>query len=137
MLYPVYVHEGDAEHAHSVTIPNFPGCFSAADNWNELPAMVQESIELYCDGEDMELPEPSSLDQLIENREYNGGFWMMLDINISKLNLKPVQINISLPSQLVSHIDDVCAHNQQMTRSGFLAMAAQKMLSANTIESFK
>ncbi len=54
---------------------------------------------------------------------------MMLDINISKLNLKPVQINISLPSRLVSRIDDVCTNNQQMTRSGFLAMAAQKMLS--------
>ncbi|RKZ53886.1 MAG: HicB family protein [Candidatus Parabeggiatoa sp. nov. 3] len=134
MLYPVYVHEGDVEHAHSVTIPDFPGCFSAADNWDELPAMVQESIELYCEGEDMDLPEPSSLEQLIKKREYNGGFWMMLDINISKLNLKPVQINIYLPERLLSHIDDACANNQQMTRSGFLAMAAQKMLSVNTID---
>ncbi len=32
MLYPVYVHQGDAEHAHGVTLPDFPGCFSAADN---------------------------------------------------------------------------------------------------------
>ena len=131
MLYPVYVHVGDVEHAHSVTIPDFPGCFSAADNWDELPAMVQEAIELYCEDEDMELPEPSSLGPLRKNQEYNGGFWMMLDINISKLNLKSVQINLSLPERLVSRIDDACA-NQQMTRSGFLAMAAQKMLSVNT-----
>ena len=87
MLYPVYVHQGNTEYADSVTIPDFPGCFSAADNWNELPAMVQEAIELYCEGEDMELPEPSSLEHLIKNREYNNGFWMMLDINISKLIL--------------------------------------------------
>jgi len=131
MLYPVYVHEGDVEHAHSVTIPDFPGCFSAADNWDELPAMVQEAIALYCEDEDMELPEPSSLGQLRKNQAYNGGLWMMLDINISKLNLKSVQINLSLPERLVSRIDDACA-NQQMTRSGFLAMAAQKMLSVNT-----
>ena len=31
MLYPVYVHVGDDQYAHSVTIPDFPGCFSAAD----------------------------------------------------------------------------------------------------------
>ena len=30
MLYPVYVHIGDADHAHGVTFPDFPGCFSAA-----------------------------------------------------------------------------------------------------------
>jgi len=32
MLYPVYVHLGDETHAHGVTIPDFPGCFSAADD---------------------------------------------------------------------------------------------------------
>ncbi len=90
MLYPIYVHQGDGEHAHGVTIPDFPGCFSAVDNWDELPAMVQESIELYCEGEDMELPKPSSLEKLIKNKEYQAGVWMILDINVSKLNLKSV-----------------------------------------------
>jgi len=105
MLYPIYVHQGDAKHAHGVTIPDFPGCFSAVDNWEELPAMLQESIELYCEGEDMELPKPSSLEKLIKNKEYQTGIWMMLDINVSKLNLKSVPLNISLPSKLVSHLD--------------------------------
>ena len=40
MLYPVYVHLGDAKHAHGVTFPDFPGCFSAADGWNDLPAAI-------------------------------------------------------------------------------------------------
>lgn len=60
--------------------------FSAVDNWDELPAMVQEAIEVYCDGEDMELPKPSSLEELIKNEEYQGGIWMMLDINVSRLD---------------------------------------------------
>ncbi len=42
MLYPVYVHLGDAKHAHGVTFPDFPGCFSAADDWNDLPAAIQD-----------------------------------------------------------------------------------------------
>ncbi len=34
MLYPAYIHIGDDQHAHGVTIPDFPGCFSAADEWS-------------------------------------------------------------------------------------------------------
>jgi predicted RNase H-like HicB family nuclease len=45
MLFPVYVHVGDKDHAHGVTIPDLPGCFSAADEWEDLPRMVQEAVE--------------------------------------------------------------------------------------------
>ena len=132
MLYPIYVHQGDAEHAHGITIPDFPGCFSAVDNWDELPVMVQESIELYCEGEDMELPKPSSLEKLVKNKEYQGGIWMMLDINVSRLNLKSVQLNISLPSKLVSRLDAYVSRHQ-MTRSDFLTLAALKLMDKNKL----
>ena len=132
MLYPIYVHQGDAEHAHGVTVPDFPGCFSAVDNWDELPVMVQEAIELYCDGEDMELPKPSSLEELIKNEEYQGGIWMMLDINVSKLNLKSVQLNISLSSKLVSRLDAYISRHQ-MTRSDFLTLAALEIMDQNKL----
>ncbi len=132
MLYPIYVHQGDAEHAHGITIPDFPGCFSAVDNWDELPAMVQESIELYCEGEDMELPKPSSLETLVKNKEYQGGIWMMLDINVSRLNLKSVQLNISLPSKLVSRLDAYVS-SHQMTRSDFLMLAALEVMDQNKL----
>ena len=46
-----------------------------------------------------------------------------------------IPIFSSRPERLVSRIDDVCANNQQMTRSAFLAMSAQKMLSVNTMDS--
>jgi len=127
MLYPIYVHPGDAEHAHGVTIPDFPGCFSAADNWDELPAMVQQAIELYCDGEEMELPTPSSLEQLMKNEDYHEGIWIMLDINISKLNLKAVQLNIFLSEKLVSRIDAYSSRHQ-MTRHVFFARAAEEIM---------
>ena len=132
MLYPIYVHQGDAEHAHGITIPDFPGCFSAVDNWDELPAMVQESIELYCEGEDMELPKPSSLEELVKNKEYQGGIWMMLDINVSRLNLKSVQLYISLPSKLVSRLDAYVSRHQ-MTRSDFLTLAALEVMDQNKL----
>jgi len=127
MLYPIYVHLGDHEHAHGVTIPDFPGCFSAADNWDKLPGMVQEAIEVYCDGEDMLLPEPSSLEQLMPNKDYQNGIWIMLDIDVSKLLKKSVYLNVSLPTNLVSRIDSY-ANSHKMTRSGFLSLAAQEKI---------
>jgi hypothetical protein len=38
MLYPVYVHR-DLESSHGVTFPDFPGCFSAADELAEILAL--------------------------------------------------------------------------------------------------
>lgn len=127
MLYPVYVHQGDENHAHGITIPDFPGCFSAADNWDDLPRMVQEAVELYCDGEDMTIPAPSSLDALQGDEQYQDGIWVMIDIDIDHLETKPVRLNISLPSNLVQQIDH-WAKDHSMTRSGFLAQAARESM---------
>jgi len=123
MLYPVYVHLGDENHAHGVTIPDFPGCFSAADDWDLLPNAIQEAIELYCEGEDMDIPAPTPLEKLIANTDYEGGAWMLVDVDVSRLSTKPVRINISLPENLVQSIDRY-AKAHHLTRSGFLAKAA-------------
>jgi predicted RNase H-like HicB family nuclease len=123
MLYSVYVHVGDDHHSHGVTIPDFPGCFSAADDWDLLPVKVQEAIELYCEGEDMDIPLPTSLEKLMSSPEYEGGAWLLVDVDVSRLSTKPVRINISLPENLVQSIDDY-AKTHHLTRSGFLARAA-------------
>ena len=52
MLYPVCVHRGDTGSL-GATVPDFPGCFSGADDWRELPRMVREAIEVRCEGEDL------------------------------------------------------------------------------------
>jgi predicted RNase H-like HicB family nuclease len=70
MLYPAYVHIGDNQRAHGVTIPDFSGCFSAADKWEDLPHMIQEAAEVYFEGEDIAVPAPTSLEQLAAAPEY-------------------------------------------------------------------
>lgn len=50
MLYPLYLHVGDARHAHGVTFPDFRGCFPGADNGEDLPQMVQVVVELHFEG---------------------------------------------------------------------------------------
>jgi len=123
MLYPVYVHVGDKNHAHGVTIPDFPGCFSAADAWESLPDAIQEAIEVYCEGEDMAVPEPTPLEKLIASSDYEGGAWMLVDVDISRLSTKPIRINVSLPENLLQSIDRY-AKSHHLTRSVFLAKAA-------------
>jgi len=133
MLYPVYVYPGDADHAHGVEVPDFPGCFSAADDLQDLPRMVQEAVEVWCDGEDVDLPVPSGLNALVAKPDYTGGAWMLVDVDVSRLdvrsNKKPVRVNISLPAGLVHDIDRA-ARASGATRSGFLAKAARQAISA-------
>lgn len=133
MLYPVYVHLGDATHAHGVQVPDFPGCFSAADDWKDLPRMVQEAVEVWCMGEDMDLPEPTALEQLAAKDAFTGGVWMLIDIDVSRLEVrssqKPMRINISIPAGLVHDID-AYARAHGATRSGFLAQAARAAIAA-------
>jgi len=88
MLYAAYVHLGDKDHAHGVTIPDFPGCFSAADAWDELPRMIQEAAEVYFEGEDIPVPAPTPLEKLAANPDYEGGVWLLVDIDTAKLNAK-------------------------------------------------
>ncbi|MBF0284867.1 MAG: type II toxin-antitoxin system HicB family antitoxin [Magnetococcales bacterium] len=127
MLYPVYVHPGDKDHAHGVTVPDFPGCFSAADDWAEIPPMVQEAAELYFDDEAMEIPPPTPLEELTRREAFQGGVWMMVDIDTARIRPKAQRLNISLPEPLVRRIDDY-ARTHRMTRSGFLAQAAENAL---------
>lgn len=127
MLFPVYVHVGDKDHAHGVTIPDLPGCFSAADEWEDLPRMVQEAVELYFEGEEMEIPEPTALDKLMEREEYQGGAWLMVDIDEENIHPKTVRLNISMPESLVRKVDGY-AKAHHLSRSAFLAKAAQEAM---------
>lgn len=124
MLYPVYVHLGDAKHAHGATFPDFPGCFAAADEWQELPAAVQEAVQAHFHGEGQEaVPPPSDLVELTNDPEYRDGVWMLFDVDLSRIEARAVRLNISLPANLVKDIDD-WATERHLTRSGFLADAA-------------
>ncbi|MEX8503275.1 MAG: type II toxin-antitoxin system HicB family antitoxin [Leptothrix ochracea] len=127
MLYPVYVHVGDADHAHGVTFPDFPGCFAAADAWVELPAAIQEAVQAHFYGEPETVPAPTPLEQLLRDAHYEGGVWMLAEVDLSRIDTRPVRLNVSLPAHLVHQID-AWAQAHHMTRSGFLAQAAQQAM---------
>jgi predicted RNase H-like HicB family nuclease len=129
MLYPVYVHVGDKKHAHGVTFPDFAGCFAAADAWADLPAAIQEAVQAHFFGEPDNVPEPTALEVLAVDPQFAGGVWMLADVDLSRIDTRPVRLNVSLPSNLVQQID-MWASQHHMTRSGFLAKAAQEAMRA-------
>lgn len=123
MLYPVYVHVGDDTHAHGITVPDFPGCYSAADSWDELPAKVQEAIEVYCGGEDMDIPAPTPAGSPRRPAGIPG--WR---VDAGGRRCDPTHdpssaFELSLPEGLVKRID-AYAKAHHLSRSGFLAKAA-------------
>ncbi|WP_347454046.1 type II toxin-antitoxin system HicB family antitoxin [Acinetobacter sp. ANC 7454] len=126
MLYPVYVHK-DEDTAYGLTFPDFEGCFSAADEMQDIQRMAQEAVEVHFDGEDIPLPTPSSPEQWLNDERFEGGFWLLVDIDTAKVNTKSVRINISMPEALVKRIDAM-AKKQHLSRSAFLAKSAEMAL---------
>ena len=132
MLYPLYVHVGNAKEAHGVIFPDFPGCHAAADTWEELPAAAQEAVEAHFYDEEGTVPPPSALEDLVSSPEYSHGVWMLFDLDLTKIKSKAVRLNISLPERLVAQID-AAAEKRKMTRSAFLALAAEQSLHDVTV----
>ena len=127
MLYPIYIHVGNKKYAHGIEFPDFPGCFSAADNWQEINQRTQEAVECHFAGENIAIPAPTSLEKLAKDSRYKGGVWMLVEIDLTRIDPTPKRVNISLPSSLLSQID-AYAEVHHLSRSGFLAKAAQEAM---------
>lgn len=132
MIYPAYVHLGDDKHAHGVTLPDFEGCFTAADEYDDIPKKIQEAVELHFEGENFKLPKPSDITEFKRNAEYTDGIWMLIDIDVSKLDSKPMRLNVSLPSHVVKKMDSYATENH-LTRSALIVKATEKFLDSKSV----
>ncbi|MBV6274197.1 type II toxin-antitoxin system HicB family antitoxin [Alcaligenaceae bacterium CGII-47] len=128
MFYLAYVHK-DPDSAYGVTFPDFPGCFSAADDLADLPRLAQEAVELHFEGEDFSIPAPSPAEDWLNDERFQGGYWMLINIDMSKISTRAIRLNISLPENLVHRID-ASARERHMSRSAFLAKAAEREMAA-------
>lgn len=128
MLYPIYVHK-DEGSAYGATFPDIPGCFAAADDIDALPLAAQDAVEAHFGIDNDPIPDPSAPDAWIDHADYqDGGFWMMVEINLSKIRSRSKRINISMPEELIERIDKT-ARARGQSRSAFLASAAEKEMS--------
>lgn len=125
MFYPLYAWKV-ANSAYGATFPDLPGVHTAADKQGDLQHAAQEAVETMYEDEDS-IPAASAIEQWTGDAQYAGGFWMLVDIDLSKVRTKPVRLNISLPATLLRDID-VFAKSRHLSRSSFLAQAAMKAM---------
>ena len=127
MLFPVVVHK-DADSDYGVTIPDMPGCFTAGSTIEEAVSNIQDAAECHYTGE-AELPVASAIEQWINDPDYSGGTWILVDVDLSRFNIKAKRINITIPENLLYAIDRY-AESHHLTRSGLLAQAASQYIHA-------
>ncbi len=115
---------------YGVTVPDLPGCFSAGDTLDEALEMAHEAIDLHCEGlaeEGLGIPTARPLSEHQADPLLADAVWAIVEVPVEKYLSKPVRLNVSLPEGLVRSIDDY-AQAHHLTRSGFLAKAAQEAM---------
>lgn len=124
--YFAIVHK-DPGSAYGVHFPDLPGCFSAADELDDLVPKAIEAIALWLDGEAP--PAPSSLDQikaLAAEDLAEGAFVVAVPAVLP--SGRPSRVNVSIDSGVLAAID-AAARRRGQTRSAFLANAALAAIS--------
>ena len=128
MKYPIVIEPGSDTTAWGVVVPDLPGCFAAADDWNAIPAAATEALDLWF--EDMPDVEPSSLDALRQSEAVKvelaaGG--VLLPVPYIPADTAVERVNVTIERALLRAIDET-AKARGMTRSSFLASAARHEL---------
>ena len=116
----------DADSAFGIEFPDLPGCFSAADEIEDLLPSACEALELWF--EDQADIVPMQLDQaraLVAEDLAEGAF--IVAVPLIRQTGKLVRANISLDRGMLDAIDKA-AGERKLTRSAFLADAARKAI---------
>jgi predicted RNase H-like HicB family nuclease len=113
----------DADSSYGVTFPDLPGCFSAADDQDDVLPNAVEALEFWF--EDQVEPEPMRLDQVqaAVADELVAGAFLVAVPRITN-DHRVVRANISLERGILEAIDRA-ASERSLTRSAFIAQAAR------------
>lgn len=139
MLFPIAIERGDDAHAFGVVVPDLTGCFSAGDTLDEALANVREAIDLHLSGladDAQEIPAGSDVSAYVENPDYAGFIWAVVEVDITRYLGKSEKVNVTLPGNLIRRIDAAVkagAVSGQAGRSGYLAQAALEKLTRDHV----
>jgi predicted RNase H-like HicB family nuclease len=121
--------EKEAGTDFGVYFPDFPGCVSAGATLDEAKEMAVEALtgHLRCMRQDGEaVPEPSSLEAVMRDPDNARAVAFLVSIPDEKP--RSVRLNITLSEPLLQRID-AHAKSRGLSRSAFLAVAAQQSIS--------
>ena len=134
MLYPIAIEKGSDTDAYGVIIPDIQGCFSAGDTFEDALENAKEAIAGHLEilAEDgAAIPLASQVSNFLDNEDFKGFIWAVVDIDLSRYLGKAEKVNVTLPSRLIHLIDDKVGKDKQYkSRSELLAAGAEKILQA-------
>jgi predicted RNase H-like HicB family nuclease len=127
--YIALIHK-DPDRDYGVSFPDLPGLITAGSTLDEARDMAAEALAFHLEGmaQDGEaVPVPSSLEDVMATAENRDGVAVL--IAAPNAEVKSVRVNITLPADILGEIDRY-AEREGFTRSGFLAQAARKAMTA-------
>ena len=126
MRYYIGVVHQEGESAFGIHFPDLPGCFSAADELDDLLPNAGEALALYLENET--LPEARPLDALRHDpdvaRDLDEGAFL-LAVPFFRLTGRSTKANITMDAGLLEAVDRT-AKQRGLTRSAFLADLARR-----------
>lgn len=131
--YPIAIFKDAGMTNYAAIVPDVDGCFPTGDTIDETidaaQKLLQDHIECLLD-EGMSFDfKVSQIETLKADADYAEALvWAMVGIDETQFSTKQVRFNVSWSAYLLNRVDNYVAQSHD-TRSGFLAKAAQKMLS--------
>jgi predicted RNase H-like HicB family nuclease len=113
----------------SIVFPDFPGVTSAATDFGEAPQQERDALataveDMIAEGETLPAPVEEGRLAEIHQAEFHDPRYIIVPVDVAAASTR---VNVSIDRALLKRIDDAATH-RGMTRSGFLAEGARKLL---------
>lgn len=127
--YIVIADRTPGEAMWSIVFPDFPGVTSAAADFAEVPQQARDALataveDMLAEGEALPAPVEEGGPAEVDRGEFHDPRYIVVPVEVAD---KPARVNVSIDGALLKRIDDAASH-RGMTRSGFLAEGARKLL---------
>lgn len=133
--YYLGVVEKDADSAFGMWFPDMPGCFPAADNFDDLPRIAAEMLRQHVEAMESNgrpVPAPRAMTEAMADKEVRRATRAGATTILVPLLADPgrtVRVNVTVERGLLEQIDEA-AGTRGLTRSGFLAQAAREKIAS-------
>lgn len=133
--YYLGIVEKDADSAWGIWFPDMPGCFPAADEFDELPRVAAEILRQHVEALESNgrpVPVPRSIVEVMADRDVKKALRAGATTMLVPLLADPgrtVRVNVTVERGLLDQIDEA-AEARGLTRSAFLAQAAREKITS-------
>lgn len=123
-MHYVAVIDKDPDSAWGIRFPEVPGCFSAADAFEEIVPNAIEALSLFFEDSDPVLPRGlEAVREQVAEDIARGAVLMMIPYVQDRKRV--VRVNLSLEKGFLDTLDEA-ARMRGMTRSAFVQKAAER-----------